>query len=87
MIPCEWERVVMYAEEPVWITFTFDLDKNWKFKVKFVYERNTEISDMARQIRGAYDELGIVPASEYGRGLLKEYLEETERELTAELLD
>lgn len=75
------------ADEEVWSVFTFDIDGEWKFKAKFEYELNDEISDLERSIRWAYNELDIVPNGEYGRKLLKEYLESQSREIPVELQD
>ncbi len=143
MIPCEWEKVVLYAEEignvssagfyfftsdneahysesiptnynvtemefstllrelwkinkklwlefkqanePTWCAFTFELNNDWKFKIKYQYERNGEISSKERKIRWAFDELGIVPKGKNGKKLLKEYLETQGREIPDEL--
>ena len=139
MIPCEWERVVLYAEEignvssagfyfytsdgeahysegiptkynvteeefsarlrelwkinkslwqefedcgeQTWCAFTFYLTKDWKFNIKYHYERNSDISSKERRIRWAYDELGIIPKGKSGKKLLMEYLQEQGREL------
>lgn len=75
------------ADEEVWSVFTFDIDGEWKFKAKFEYELNDEISDLERSIIWAYNELDIVPNGEYGRKLLKEYLESQRREIPLELQD
>ena len=75
------------ADEEVWSVFTFDIDGEWKFKAKFEYELNDEISDLERRIRWAYNELDIVPNGEYGRKLLKQYLESQRREIPVELQD
>lgn len=143
MIPCEWERVVLYAMEvgnwsfatfyfytadgavhhwgdipeeydvdddvvdelideltqinknlwlefqnsdaETWYSFTFDLDSDWKFKVKYGYEQHEDISGLEIEIRWAYDELGLIPDEKVERMLLKEYLEKQNRELPDEL--
>lgn len=64
------------SDEPTWCFFTFYLDSDWKFKVKYGYERNNEIGRLEREIRWAYDELGIIPKDEYEKKLLEEYLKE-----------
>ena len=69
------------ADEPTWCSLTFELDSDWKFKVKYGYERNGEIGRLEREIRWAYDELGIVPEDEYERELLEEYLTEQGKSL------
>lgn len=145
LIPCEWERVVMYAEEmedssaasfyfytsdgayyysgniwdefdvsedkydelmdelldttealwmefkssgeEPWCSFTFELDKDWKFKIKYSYDPNEGLGRVEKVLRWAYDELEIVPKDNYRRTLLKEYLEAQGRELPEELKD
>lgn len=62
------------AGEDTWCTITFYLDSNWKFKTKFEYEMDIEIGDYERKIRWAYNELGVIPKSEYAKELLEEYL-------------
>lgn len=69
------------AEESTWSSLTFYLDSNWKFKVKFGYERNAEIGHLEREIRWAYDELGIIPENDYEKKLLEEYLKEQGKSL------
>ncbi|MDD7793339.1 immunity protein YezG family protein [Clostridium sp. 'White wine YQ'] len=61
------------AGETAWSTFTLTLNSDGKFKVKFDYEINNEIGLLEREIRWAYDELGIVPEDEYEMKLLDEY--------------
>lgn len=141
MIPCEWDKVFLYAEETgdvstgsfyfytgdevhwsedipkeygvdkfsfrecqvglwqinenlwsefknsgedIWFAYVFELDKEfelgkeWKFKIRYIYEKDDSLTTTQRRIRWAYDELGIVPKGKYGRKLLKEYLEEKE---------
>lgn len=63
------------AGEPTWCSLTFYLDKDWQFKIKYGYERDTEIGLLQREIRWAYDELGIIPRDSYERKLLDRYLE------------
>jgi conserved hypothetical protein len=55
-------------------SLTFYLESDGKFKIKFNYEINDKIGLLEREIRWAYDELGIVPEDEYGKKLLDEYL-------------
>lgn len=62
--------------DKVWDTLTFYLESDWKFKVKFGYDIDKNIGDYERQIRWTYDELGIVPKSEYAKKLLNEYLKQ-----------
>lgn len=69
------------ADEPTWCLFTFEINSDWKFKIKYGYERNNEIGRLEREIRWAYDELGIVPEDEYERELLEEYLKEQGKSL------
>lgn len=69
------------ARESTWCSLTFNLDCNWKFQAKFVYERDNEIGRLEREVRWAYDELGIVPEDEYERELLEEYLKEQGKNL------
>ena len=143
IIPCEWERIVLYAEETgdvsaasfyfftsdsqyyyseniweefdvdeddfdelknqlmditrklwwefknageeAWSSFTFNLDKDFKFKMNYCYEKNDNLARMEKVLRWAYDELEIIPRDNYRRSLLKEYLEEQGRELPEEL--
>lgn len=73
------------SDEETWYTYTFDIDSDWKIKIKFGYENNEEISTLEKQIRWAYDELGILPKSKSEKIFLKEYLEEQGKELPEEL--
>ena len=75
------------ANEPTWCAFTFELNKDWKFNIRYQYERNSEISSKERRIRWAFDELGIVPKGKNGKKLLKEYLVEQGKELPDEIKD
>lgn len=77
---CLWNEF-KNAEESTWSSLTFYLDSNWKFKAKFGYERNAEIGHLEREIRWAYDELGIIPENEYEKKLLEEYLNEQGKSL------
>ncbi|WBW97142.1 immunity protein YezG family protein [Oceanirhabdus sp. W0125-5] len=70
-----WSEFLISGQS-TWCSLTFYLDSNWKFKVKYGYERNSEISRLEREIRWAYDELGIIPDDEYEKELLLEYLNE-----------
>ncbi|WP_297430164.1 immunity protein YezG family protein [Clostridium sp.] len=70
---CLWDEF-KNAGESTWSSLTFYLDSGWRFKVKFGYERNTEIGHLEREIRWAYDELGIIPENDYEKKLLEEYL-------------
>lgn len=75
------------AGEPAWYSYTFYLDSEWKFKIKYEYEINENISSMERGVRWAYDELGIIPTGKYSKKLLREYFEELGKELIPELMD
>ena len=68
-------------EQNKWYSFTFCLDSNWKFKIKYEYKRNSQIGQLERRIRWAYDELGIIPEDEYEKELLEEYLKEQGKSL------
>ncbi|MCM1101009.1 MAG: antitoxin YezG family protein [Acetatifactor muris] len=76
------------GEEP-WHSFTFTLDKDGKFNMKFSYVNSEDegVDAMQTKIRWAYDELGILPPGTYGKKLLKKYLLSRERELPEELKD
>lgn len=69
------------AGEPIWFAYVFELDSERKFKIRYIYEKDEKLTATGRRIRWAYDELGIVPKGEFGRKLLKEYLEEQGKEL------
>lgn len=71
--------------EPVWCSFTYDLNSEKEFKIKFGYEMNEDISEMERRIRWAYDDLGIIPRGKRGKKLLKDYLDQQKRNLPDEL--
>ena len=143
MIPCEWEKIFLYAEEtgdvstgsfyfltndskvhwsedipkeydiekfefrekqvglwqinerlwsefqeqnePTWYAYVFELDSEWKFKIKYIYDKDDSTTSTQRRIRWAYDELNIIPNGGYGKKLLKEYLEEQGRKMPDEL--
>lgn len=145
MIPCEWERIVLYAEEvgnarfatfyfytgdgkvhhwgdiadeynvnrmmvsktlnevrqlnkdlwlefkdsgeKIWYSFTFDINSKGKFNIRFDYENKDELSGLEKEVRWAYDELGIIPQEKVERKLLKVYLDEQGRDLPDELQD
>jgi len=72
-----WEEFRNAGVE-TWKVITFHLDENRRFKVKYSYDLNMEIGDYDRQIRWAYDELGIVPQDNYSKKLLNEYLYEND---------
>lgn len=60
--------------EKLWYTLTFVLEEDWKFKVKFGYEIDNEISCFEREVIWAYNEIGLVPKGEFGREVLEKYL-------------
>lgn len=62
------------AGEPPWCTLTFDLDRDWRYKVKYGYEIDLDIDSSEREIRWAYDELGIIPEYSYEKKMLERYL-------------
>lgn len=72
-----WEEFRNAGVE-TWKVITFHLEDNRRFKVKYSYDLNMEIGDYDRQIRWAYDELGIIPEGDYGKKLLNEYLHEND---------
>lgn len=69
------------ADEPTGCLFIFELDSDWRFRIKYGYERNSESGRLEREIRWVYDELGIIPEDEYERELLEEYLKEQGKNL------
>lgn len=69
------------AGESTWCSLTFNLNCNWKFQAKFSYERDNEAGRLEREIRWAYNELGLVPEDEYEKELLEEYLKEQGKSL------
>ena len=79
-----WLECKEVWEEP-WYSFTFSLDSDWKFNIKYGYEKNEELSGKELQVRWAYDELGIVPSGKMGKRLLKKYLEEQDKDIPEEL--
>ena len=145
MIPCEWERVVLYAEddgqgsyaefyfftedgetiaggfiidkfdvdedeydehlenlwdinselrdefidagEKPWCTYTFDLYSDGSFKMDFGYELNEKLTSMVRELRWAYDKLGIIPTASYEKKFLRDYFIEQGKELIPELIE
>lgn len=68
-----WEEFVK-AEVPDWKTITFRLYRDYHFNINYKYDIDTEIGDLERVIRWAYDELGIIPEDDFGKKLLNEYL-------------
>lgn len=73
------------AGEDTWSSFTFNLDKDWKFKINYCYEQNNSLGRMEKVLRWAYDELSIIPRDDYRKKLLKEYIEKQGKELPDEL--
>lgn len=73
--------------EKIWYSFTFHLDSDWKFNIKFGYEKHYELSGLEVGIRWAYNELAIVPRGKAGKKLLKKYLIEQGREIPDALAD
>ena len=72
-------------DESTWYAYIFELDSEWKFKIRYLYDKDDSLTSTQRRIRWAYEELNIIPNGGYGRKLLKEYLEEQGRELPEEL--
>jgi uncharacterized protein (TIGR01741 family) len=68
-----WQEFVNAGEEP-WCSFTFLLDKEWNFKAEYEYSRDNEVDTYEREIRWAYEKLGLVPDDDYARKLLEEHL-------------
>lgn len=73
--------------EDTWYSFPFNSDSDWKFNIKFGYEKHDELSGMEVGIRWAYNELAVVPRGKAGKKLLKKYLIEQGRELPDALTD
>lgn len=65
-------------EEPTWVAYIFRLDSDWNFQIEYIYEQDESVGFFERELRWAYDELGIVPEGDFGKKLLDEYLEEKE---------
>lgn len=68
------------AGEECWYTITFTLEEDWKFKVKFGYEFDEQVGDFEREIIWAYNEVGVIPKDDYGKKVLKDYLESQTKE-------
>ena len=75
------------SDEGTWNSFVFLLNSEWKFNIKFGYERNDKLSEFEKKIRWAYDELGIVPELTIEGEVLEKYLMEQGRELPEKLID
>lgn len=73
--------------ENVWHSFTYDLNNEWNFDVKFGYEEMNELPDWEKDIRFAYDTLAVLPKHTNERKALKKYLEKNGRELPEKLRD
>ena len=56
------------------------MEEDWKFKVKFGYEFDEQVGDLEREIIWAYNEVGVKPKDDYGKKLLKDYLESQTKE-------
>ena len=75
------------SEDDKWYSYTFYLDSDWKFKIKYGYEKNDELSGLEKEIRWGYDELGLIPQEKVEKKILKKYLETQGKELPEELRD
>ena len=73
------------SDEETWYSFTFDINSDWQFKVKFGYEKNDELSGLENEIRWGYDELGLIPKERVEKTILKNYLEGQGKEVPVEL--
>ena len=81
-----WHEFKNSGEE-TWYSYTFKLDKDYKFNMKYSYEKIKATEEMDTEANWAYDELGIIPPDDYTRELLKNYLLKQKRELPEELKD
>ena len=48
------------AGEP-WAAFTFGLNEDWTFDVKFDYELDESLTELEAEVRWAYDTLEVIP--------------------------
>ena len=72
------EEFINFGIQP-WKLLSFILNEDWSFKLNYEYEIDEDIDYMERKIIWAYEELGIMPEGEFGKSILKEYLEEKEK--------
>ena len=72
------EEFINFGIQP-WKLLSFILNEDWSFKLNYEYEIDEDIDYMERKIIWAYEELGIIPEGEFGKSILKEYLEEKEK--------
>ncbi|MDV2884710.1 DUF600 family protein [Alkalihalophilus pseudofirmus] len=68
-----WEYTKVNDNE-VWNNFTMSISKEGKLLVDFNYDLNEEDNPTKTRIIWAYQHFGLVPKSQYGKGLLDEYL-------------
>ncbi len=73
------------AGEP-WAAFTFGLNEDWTFDVKFDYEIDESLTELEAEVRWAYDTLEVIPEYVYAEKLLAKYLAEQGRDLPEELI-
>lgn len=74
-----WQEFNAAGAEP-WKTVTFRLGCDYSFKISFGYDIDSKIGDLEREIRWAYDELGVIPKDSFGKKILNEYLREGGKE-------
>lgn len=76
------------SDENIWLSFNFDIDSEWRFKVDFGYEiTDADLPEWEKDIRWAYDTLGVIPQYANECNLLAKYLKEQGKELPDELKD
>lgn len=73
--------------EDIWYSFTFELDSEWKFKVRFDYDREDEISEIELEAGWIYEELGEMRAYDSWYKALQRYLEAKGKELPEKMLE
>ena len=78
-INCSLREEFRKVDVDPWEVMSFILNEDWSFKVDFEYDINKEIDNFEREIIWAYEELEVTPTGEFGKSILKEYLEEKEK--------
>lgn len=69
-----------------WSAFTFGLNEDWSFDIKFDYEIDESLTELEAEVRWAYDTLEVIPNYVYAKKLLMKYLTEQGRELPDKLI-
>lgn len=83
----EYWQECMESDEDTWYAFSFELDSEWKFKVRFDYDKEDTLPEVELEAGWVYETLGEIQAYDYWHMALRRYLEAKGQELPKKMLE